>query len=104
MPFKVMDELPAGRAVRDEPVDWPAAKQAVIDNAGSWVLMAENVASSIPGQLRAGKNQNFRGTELEHFDFRVRKPEGKVYGNRRTDLYGKYTKRVKRVGKAKVVA
>ena len=96
--FKVVKDLPAGRAVRDEPVDWEGAKAALIENAGDWVLIAENIASSIPGQLRAGKNKNFRGDELRHFEFRVRKPEApKVpYGNRRTDLYGRYTKRAKR--------
>jgi hypothetical protein len=97
-PFKVLDELPAGRSLRDEPVDWVAAKQALIDNPGKWVLMAENIASSVPGQLRDGSYKDFRGAELAHFEFRVRKPEKPAvpYAPRRTDLYGRYTKRLKK--------
>ena len=94
--FKVLDELPAGRQVRAEPVDWAAAKQALLDNPDKWVLMAENIASTTSGQLAGGKNQHFRGEELEHFEFAVRKPEKPEvpYGNRRTDLYGKYSTNV----------
>lgn len=89
--MQFVDELPAGRAVRDTPVDWDAAKAELMANPGAWGLMAENIASSIPGQLRAGKNKAFRGAELIHFEFAVRKPANSGYGNRRTDLWGKYS-------------
>ena len=92
--MQFFDELPLGRTIRDEPVGWEEAKAELIKNPGRWGLVAENVSSSVPSQLRSGKNQFFRGEELESFEFRVRKPENPEvpYGNRRTDLYGRYTK------------
>lgn len=91
--MQFFDELPAGRAVREEPVDWEQVKADLMQNPGRWGLVAENISSSTPGQLRAGKNKNFRGEDLEQFEFRVRKPAnpGVEYGKRRTDLYGRYT-------------
>lgn len=99
--MQFQDELPPGRAVRDEPVDWAAVKKSLMQNPGKWGLMAENVASSTPAQLRAGKNKSFRGPELEHFEFRVRKPSDpkKPYGRRRTDLWGRYTETTKGKGR-----
>lgn len=88
--FKVVGDLPGGGPVREERVDWAGAKEALVANPGQWVLMAENVAASIPGQLSTGKNKNFRGDELLHFEFSTRKPKDKSYPNRRTDLYGRY--------------
>lgn len=90
--MQFFDELPEGRrTVRSEPVDWEQAKATLIENPGKWGLMADNVPASTPGQLRKGKNRLFRGPELEHFEFRVRKPEGAKYPPRRTDLYGRFT-------------
>lgn len=92
--MQFFDELPASRNVRDTPVDWPVVKDELKARPGQWGLMAENVSSSIADQLRSGKNKLFRGEELDHFEFRVRKPENPAvpYGNRRTDLYGRYTR------------
>lgn len=95
--MQFFDELPAGRAVREERVDWEKAKAEVMGTPGKWGLMAENVSSSTPGQLRAGKNKYFRGEELRHFEFRVSKPQKAdpaIYTSRRTDLYGRYTEKV----------
>jgi len=95
--MQFFDELPARRTVRDEPVDWERAKAEVMANPGMWGLMAENIASSTPGQLRAGKNKHFQDDELKHFEFRVSKPENAdpdIYTARRTDLYGRYTEEV----------
>jgi hypothetical protein len=88
--FEVVDDLP-GRAIREEPVDWPAVKKALVDNEGKWVNVAQNVASSISGQLASGKNQLFRGEELAHFEFRIKRPADADYPPRRTDLWGRYT-------------
>ena len=89
--MKFFDEMPPGRSVRAERVDWAKAKAELMENPGQWGLMAENVASSIPGQLTNGKNKAFRGEELQHFEFRILKPENSDYGPRRTDLYGRYS-------------
>ena len=100
--MQFFDELPVGRSSREQPVDWAAKKAELIANPGQWGLMAENISGSIADQLRNGRNKNFRGDELRHFEFRVRKPENPAapYGNRRTDIYGRYTERVKRSAKA----
>lgn len=94
--MQFFDELPQGRTVRDEPVDWAEAKIGLMQNPGKWGLMATNVSSSTPGQLRSGKYRLFRGDVLKHFEFRVRRPENpeEPYGVRRTDLYGRYTEEV----------
>ena len=91
--MQFFDDLPSGRTVREEAVDWAKVKADLMENPGRWGLMAENISSSTPGQLRAGKNRHFRGPELAHFEFRVRKPKDpkEPYGRRRTDLYGRYT-------------
>lgn len=101
--FKVVKALPpnARASVREEQVDWAGAKTALIDNAGEWVCIAENVHSSTVTQLRAGKYAQFQGAELENFEFASRRPtrarEGagsddwQPYGPRRTDVYGLYT-------------
>ena len=70
--MQFFDDLPSGRTVREEAVDWAKVKADLMENPGRWGLMAENISSSTPGQLRAGKNRNFRGPELAHFEFRVR--------------------------------
>lgn len=91
--FPVFDELPRRQMYRrGEPVDWAAAKQALLDNPGRWVLMAENVASSTPTQLRAGRNRAFPEAEVGDYEFTTLKPERLTdpYPKRRTDLYGRY--------------
>lgn len=90
--MQFFNELPPGRSIREEPVDWEAAYDAMKQNPGQWGLIATNVSGSTPGQLRAGNNQHFRGDDLKSFEFRTRKPEkpDKPYGKRRTDLYGRY--------------
>ena len=84
-------ELPRGIDVRPTRVDWEEAKQAVMDNPGQWGLMATNIASSVPDQLRKGVNKAFRGDDLAHFEFATRRPKGADYPKRRTDLWGRYT-------------
>ncbi len=95
MKYEVRDELPGVTPAEPRAIDWPSAKNAMLDNEGMWVLIAENVSSSTPTQLRAGKNKNFRGEELEHFSFSVRVPEDDAkkaqYGKRRSDLWGRYS-------------
>ena len=95
MTIRVQSELPPGRTVRDEPVDWAKVKTLMIENEGNWVLVADNVAGSTAAQLREGKNQLFRGADLDAFEFAVRKPEdpnvAATYKKFRTDLWGRYT-------------
>lgn len=93
--MQFFEELPAQRgAVRRSRVDWAKAKEDLVAHEGQWGLMAENVASSAPHQLRRGDNKHFRGDDLNHFEFSVRKPIAPEvpYGDRRTDLYGRYSK------------
>lgn len=89
---QVFDELPGGREIREERVDWEKVKADMIANEGQWVKV-ENVASSITQQLGSGRNQNFRGDELRHFEFVTRRTPGQEYAPRRTDLYGRYTQK-----------
>jgi hypothetical protein len=89
--MQITDQLPSGSDVRPTRVDWAKAKTAAMENPGKWVLMAENIASSIPDQLRKGMNKQFRGDELERFEFATRRPKGATYPKRRTDLWGRYT-------------
>lgn len=87
-------ELPGERrVVREEPVDWAAAKAELIAHPDQWGLMAENVSSSTASQLREGRNKLFREDDLKHFEFRVIKPKDPKtpYSEFRTDLYGKYS-------------
>ena len=91
--MEFFEELPGGNRIHEEPVDWHAARAELMKNPGSWGLMVENVSSSTASQLRKGQNRNFRGEDLEQFEFRVRRPadaKGRGYVNRRTDLYGRY--------------
>lgn len=95
--MQFQNELPPAKTVRAEPIDWAQAKADLIANEGQWGKMVENVASSTTQQLRAGKNAAFRGDELAHFEFATRKPKDAVdYKPRRTDLWGRYTKDVKK--------
>lgn len=100
MKYEVRDELPPGRTVREEPIDWEGAKQAMIDNEGSWVKIVENVSTSTPQQLRRGDNRLFRGEELKHFEFVTRKPEdpevAASYRANFTDIWGRYSAKVSR--------
>lgn len=92
--MQFFEALPAGRRRSERTIDWVKAKAEVMENPGSWGLIAENVGSSTAGQLTAGKNKNFQGEELKHFEFSVRRPEKAdpaIYTERRTDLYGRYT-------------
>lgn len=92
MTFRVEKELPKARAsVRDEPVDWEAAKRALIENEGDWVLVADNVHATTAEQLRRGRYAQFPETELDSFEFVARKPEGSNYAPRRTDIWCRYT-------------
>lgn len=97
MEYQVFHKLPPIRGAREEPIDWSAVKQALIENEGEWVLMAENISNSTPQQLRTGKYKDFKEADLPHFEFAVRKPENPEvpYGPRKTDLYGKYTKKAR---------
>lgn len=103
--MKFQTELPPlARAVR-EPVDWAKAKAEMVAHEGEWGLIATNVASSTPSQLRRGEYKDFRGDELRHFEFATRKPEdvevAKTYPARRSDLWGRYTAKVAKVAKVK---
>ena len=71
-------------------------KAALVANEGKWVLMVENISNSTPQQLRTGRYKDFRKDELDHFEFSVRKPKNpeEPYADRRTDLYGRYTKTI----------
>lgn len=89
--MQFFEEFPG--AERREPIDWATAKAELMKRPGHWGLMAENVSSSTPSQLRRGLNQTFRGPELEDFEFRIRRPAGAKasgYAKGRTDLYGRY--------------
>ena len=96
-------EPPAAQNLREERVDWAAVKAELMAHEGEWGLVAENIANSTPQQIRSGRYKEFRGAELDHFEFVTRKPEDKEklveYGPRRTDVWGRYTKSVtRRVG------
>jgi len=92
--MQFVNDLPTAKTLRDTPIDWEGIKAKLIENEGQWGLMVENIAASTPQQLAQGKNKAFRGEELTHFEFAVRKPENPTqpYGKRRTDLWGRYTK------------
>lgn len=94
MKYEVTDELPPARTVRPKPIDWASAKKALMDNAGSWVKIVENVSASTLQQLRRGDNKLFRGEELEKFEFATRRPKDKAvaasYKPNFTDLWGRY--------------
>jgi hypothetical protein len=87
--MKFFEEMPGMK----KKVDWEEAKQELMDNEGSWGLIAEDVAGSTPQQLNRGVNKSFRGEELKHFEFRTSRPKSPAepYAGRRTDLYGRYT-------------
>ena len=95
-------EPPAAQNLREQgQVDWAAVKAELIAHEGEWGLVAENIANSTPQQIRSGRYKEFRGDELDHFEFVTRKPEDKdkaaSYGSRRTDVWGRYTKVITRV-------
>ena len=94
MKYEVRDELPPGRKAREEPIDWDAAKQALIDNAGSWVKIVENISTSTPQQLKRGNVRAFRVEEMSKFEFATRKPQdaekAASYRPNFTDLWGRY--------------
>ena len=93
--MQFFEQLP-GDADRPKrpPIDWAKAKADLIANEGRWGLIATDVSNSVPQQLRRGRNKQFRGPELDHFEFSVRKPENPTepYPKRRSDLYGRYTR------------
>lgn len=89
--MQITEQLPSGNDVRPTRVDWSASKELAMQNPGMWVLMATNIASSIPDQLRKGMNKQFRGDDLKHFEFATRRPKDATYPKRRTDLWGRYT-------------
>lgn len=97
-------EPPAAQNLREQgQVDWAAVKAELMAHEGEWGLVAENIANSTPQQIRSGRYKEFRGAELDHFEFVTRKPEDKAkaaeYGPRRTDVWGRYTAKVaRRVG------
>lgn len=85
------ESLPSGTDVRPSRVDWASAKKTIMERPGEWGLMAPNIASSIPDQLRKGMNKHFRGDELARFEFVTRRPTDATYPKRRTDLWARYT-------------
>lgn len=93
--MKFQSELPGGATVREDPIDWAAAKAELIENEGEWGLIAENISSSTPQQLRKGRYKEFPAEELSNFQFAMRKPEDKeiaaTYATRRSDLWGRYS-------------
>ena len=90
--YEIADELPAQNGTRRaDPIDWDSAKQAMIDNPGKWVRLAENVSASTLQQLRKGRNVRFRGDDLDHFEFAARRPKDADYPKNFTDLWGKYS-------------
>lgn len=100
MTFRVEQDLPKPRAaVRDNPVDWEAAKRALIENEGKWVLIAADVHASTGEQLRNGKYAQFPDPEVDNYEFTARKPENAEYGPRRTDIWGRYTKPLPKKGR-----
>lgn len=91
--FRVFDKFPApsgNRGGRARPIDWDGAKLEMMRNPGKWVLIAEDVASSMPQQIYRGRNPRFRGEERDKFRFRVRRPDDCQYPPRRSDIYGSY--------------
>lgn len=91
--FRVFDKLPTSsgrRHGRAKPIDWDGAKSEMMRNPGKWVLIAEDVASSMPQQIYRGRNPRFREAELEKFRFRISRPEDCQYPPRRSDIYGSY--------------
>jgi len=91
--MQFFEELPPGRTARVEKVDWEKAKADLIANEGVWGLIAENISGSTTTQLRKGTYKSFRGDDLLHFEFQMRKPKNTTedYGTRRSDLYGRYS-------------
>lgn len=87
-------ELPGGNTVREEKIDWAAAKAELIEHEGLWGLIAENISASTPQQLRKGRYQAFPEHELPFFEFAMRKPAdaevARTYAPRRSDLWGRY--------------
>jgi hypothetical protein len=88
--MEFFDELP-GEA-QQKRTNWARVKENLIAHEGQWGLIARNVSSSTPQQLLKGKNKLFRGEELRHYEFSVRRPENPAepYASRRSDLYGRY--------------
>jgi hypothetical protein len=89
--MKFSDELPGGDRANRKYVDWDKAKADLIATPGMWGLIAEDVSATVPAQLQKGRYKAFRGDELEHFDFSVRRPKDADYRPRRSDLWGRYT-------------
>ena len=90
--MKFFETPPGGSSLRK--IDWEGAKVELVANEGEWGLIAERVAGSHPQQLHAGKNVNFRGDTLKHYEFVTRRPvdaAAKGYSKRQTDLYGRYS-------------
>ena len=91
--MQFFEKLPPVKRVREEPVDWAQAKADLIANEGQWGLIATNISNSTPQQLRTGSYKDFKPEDLDHFEFKVRKPENPEvpYAPRMTDLYGRYS-------------
>lgn len=94
--MKFSDELPGGDRAKRKYTDWNKAKADLMANEGQWGLIAEDVSVTVPQQLQKGRYTAFRGEELEHFEFSVRRPKDATYRNRRSDLWGRYTAPKKR--------
>ena len=94
--MEFFEKIPGRGTTRSGRADWAEVKAELIANPEKWGLIAQNVSSSTPSQLRTGKNAHFRGEDLESFEFKVAKPQSpeEPYAKHRTDLYGRY------VGKA----
>lgn len=91
MDYEVVDELPGVKGRAGRKIDWAGAKEAMIDNPDKWVKIAEDVASSTAGQLRAGRYALFTDSELVNFEFATRRPKDTTYESGFTDLWGKYS-------------
>lgn len=93
--MQFFDKLPESSVPRGPLKDWVKIKEDLKANPGQWGLVAENVTSTFPQQLREGRNKNFRGEEGALYEWSTRRPKNSDYAPRRTDLYGRY------VGEAK---
>ena len=86
------DQLPPGDSRPNQLIDWAAAKRSLIENEGSWGLVVQNISASTITQLRAGNYRQFRGHDLELFEFATRRPRNPeiAYPTGRSDLWGRY--------------
>lgn len=84
------EDLPLDRRAK---IDWVSVREELVNNPGQWALIAEDVAQSTVGQIRAGKNKQFRD-DADQFEFASRRPvpaEGEApLDPKRSNLWGRY--------------